>query len=204
MLGICDKDSYNGYLRGQFNARQRRHFENGADFERSYQQWLNDHLSLVDDYIGYLSFIGLDVNNSAVAEVNKCTIDSVAGDYTTIISPFVNRKLLKVINGRPYVIDLKKLNISEPNDIDVFLTHNPFNHGAIRKWEDIPNNNYGNICVGMFGRLYDLDYQHNLEILHTLDDKIENSVFEYDTLDDGYFATVISNTDKKLVKVLKR
>ena len=204
MLGICDKDSYNGYLRGQFNARQRRHFENGEDFNRSYEEWLNDHISLVEDYKGFLSYIGLEVNRREVAEINKSSIDSVAGDYTKIVSPFENGKIFRVIKGRPFIIDFKKVVVANTEDIDLFLTHNPFDRFAIHHWEQIPNNLFGNICVGMFGRLYDLDYQHNLEILHALDDKIENSVFEYDTLDDGYFATVISNIDKKLVRGLKR
>ena len=198
MLGIYDQESYNGYLRGQFNARQRRHFENGEDFNKSYLMWLKDHVSLIEDYIGYLSYLGVDINRKEVAEVDKHDMDSIALDHTSIISPFVNGKLLKIIKGRPYVIDMKKFQISTPDDIDVFITHNPFERIRTYKWECIPNNGYGNICVGMFGRLHDLDYRHNLEILHKLDDKIDRSIFEYDTLDDAYFATVISDAEVKL------
>jgi len=166
--------------------------------------WLDTRQHLGKQYGEYISYLGIDSASMSIAEVGKGAYDTIFTEGMIIISPYAKTisktqepSSLIMLGNQPLIATKK--NIIEPTCIDMFLTHNPHNEQLISHWHKIHNGNSHNICVGVYGKLYDKDRMEKIRMLERLSDKLEDDIeITYDEINDSYFYNIKSS--RKILK----
>lgn len=166
--------------------------------------WLNSRTQLGKQYREYISYLGVEPSSSVIAEVGKGVYDTILTERMIIISPYAKTisktqepSSLIMLGNQPLIATKK--NIIAPTGIDIFLTHNPHNEQLISHWHKIHNGKSHNICVGIYGKLYDKDRTEKIRMLETLSDKLEDDIeITYDEINDSYFYNIKSS--RKILK----
>ena len=192
---------------------------NSKEFMKEFREWLFRMQVLGDEYGRQLDKNNIYFASDKYAEVGKGPKDSIALMYddmdTTIISPYMegykkdntHRKiinssftvtgplptLIKEENGK--LVDIKLI---KPEDIRVFMTHNPYNLGNVTDWKELHNNPENGIIIGMFGYTYDKDYEAKIKYMEGLKNCASLPYF-YDsfTVNDRYFSVFSTNMHEK-------
>ena len=182
-----------------------------VEFMTEFKEWLFLLQLLGDEYGRGLDRNCIYFGNEKYAEVGKGPKDSIAIMYedmdTTIISPYFNYYLklnpyrniinanFKVTGDIPTTVkdveygEAIDVEVIKPKDIEVFMTHNPYNLDTLTNWIELHNNPNNGIIVGMFGYTYDKDYSDKIEYMESLR-KGTIIPYKYDsyTIGDKYFS----------------
>ena len=182
-----------------------------VEFMEEFKEWLFRQELLCDEYGRGLDRNCIYFGSDKCAEVGKGPKDSVAIMYedmdTTIISPYFNDYLklnpyrniinadFKVTGDIPTIMkddkeeDAIDIEVVKPSNIEVFMTHNPYNLDSLTNWIELHNNPNNGIIVGMFGYTYDKDYNDKINYIESLR-KGTVIPYKYDsyTIGDKYFS----------------
>lgn len=172
--------------------------------------WLESRNTDKLKYKKFLTEMGLDIESVETAEVGKNKIDTLTEKYsnTTIITrdnkafqKSDNRNIIigefNLYNEIPIVHIEDEKKIIFLNEINTFITHNPYSYGDIKFWDKLFNTYKVN--VGVFGKNYDNDKLSKLDELFLLKSSIEGKLIkdEYVTYGDTYIYNIISKDQKK-------
>ncbi len=198
---------------------------NFEEFKEEFQDWLFHMQIQRDEYARFICKSDIYFDDESYAEIGKGPKDSVAILYedkdTTIISPYFENYLsyntyrkfinssFSVIGSIPNLAEerdgkLVSFDVIYPEDIKVFMTHNPYNINDVKNWIELHNNPKNGIIIGMFGRTYDKDYQEKVKFMESLRQSTNIPYnLESHTIGDKYFYvfnTDICEKEKKYIK----
>lgn len=183
-----------GYTNPDYNSKM---------YIEEFCEWIINQKCISKYYVDLLSQFDLDINNPEVAEIGKGKYDSIALPNTQIISEFGEtlghqNKELVIYQGEPIIIGSK---LFEGQVVDKFITQNPYDCRNLQDWEKLHYAN-GDICIGMYGRKIDKDFEYKMNILKCFESLLaDDSILEYTTIDDKYLAFIKS--DKKILRKIK-
>ena len=172
-----------------------------------FSDWLREYKEVVKKYSLYNEYLGIDLANPFLAEVGKGKYDSIVKENAIIISPYATtlkkeQSSLIVLENTPLIATQRGIVKSE--GIEMFLTHNPYNEQSINDWYKIHNSQNHDICIGVYGKIYDKNKNEKIKMLEILLSNFNDEYEEnYDELDDNYFYNIKSSR-KVLTKVYKR
>ena len=165
--------------------------------------WLNEYIKMTKEYSIYMDYIGVDLESSLSAEVEKGKYDSIVSESSLIISKYadtLNKEKSELIFKNNELAILKKGIIMYPDEIELFITHNPYSLDLVNNWNKIHNDLGKNICIGVYGKIYDNDIQDKIEFMKHFKTRLNSEItVNYDTKFDNVFCTITSDR-KKLVK----
>lgn len=171
-----------------------------------FYKWVYRNQTIAEDYLKFLKFMGaLPEEESKIAEVGKYFDDTITLDNNiNMITPCVDNIYYyrakpgdQLIIGQLIIRD-KKFEVIAKDDVldfDRYITQNPYNEYCIKNWERAHNNGI-NITVGVYGSIYDKDYQSKIDSLKLLKEKLEKEYKEgYATIGDSYFYAIASDRE---------
>lgn len=171
-----------------------------------FYEWVNRNQAISEDYLKFLKFMrALPEEESKIAEVGKCFDDTITLDNNiNMITPCVDKIYYykakpseEIIAGQLIIKDkmFKLLAKDDILDFDRYITQNPYNEYCVENWEQVHNNGI-NITVGVYGSIYDKDYQSKIDSLKLLKEKLEKEYKEeYATIGDSYFYAIASDRE---------
>lgn len=176
---------------------------------REFEDWLRELKNRNEIYLSILKDNNIRIpNDFTAAEVFKSKSDMVTGKYQTkIISNYIKSEDsdvfikgdFKVFNGKPYVFKQDENGITtfeNLENIDTFITQNPYSPDYINGWEDLHNNAY-NIILGVYGNKHDKDKKDKIKMLSQLEEKLNAHVIdEYTEAFGDYYYFVASDPTK--------
>ena len=176
-------------------------------FSKDLAYWICERQLLGARYKEFLSYLGLDVTTSNVAEVGKGMYDTiVSDDNTTIITPYTYiKKNQDVLNYRLLPLDhevymtgvnnkYKNKLIPVPTNIDTFMTQNPYRSLELVNWDILHNCMDYDILVGIFGHIHDNDKLKKINMLRLLKQKLTSDIkVQYEIDRDAYYAAIYSD-----------
>ena len=173
------------------------------DFIIEFSEWLKENKKVVEEYSEFLECLGINFYDFITVEIGKGKYDSIVKPETTLISPFAKEPSeLFLMENMPLIIS--KEGIFKADDINLFLTHNPYSEEEISNWYKIHNNGLQDISVGVYGKIYDQDKKEKIDMLKKLIQKLNDDIKEeYSTNKDNYFYNV-SSKRKVLKKILTK
>ena len=166
-------------------------------------EWLSEYIKVTKEYSEYIDYLGIDLNSASLAEVEKGYFDSIVSENTSIISTYgdtLNKENSQLVINDNDIAILKRGILMYPDEIELFITHNPYSSDLINNWDKIHNNLGKNICIGIYGKIYDKNIKDKIELIKQFKTKLNNEIkINYDTKFDNIFCTIISDRNK-LVK----
>lgn len=175
---------------------------------REFEEWLKELKARNEVYIALLKDNNIRIGNDLkTAEVFKGGLDMVTGKYKTkIISNYIDEKdndafikgTFKVYNGIPKVVSQKDgiITIKDLDDINTFMTQNPYSPGDISGWDALHNNAF-NIIFGVYGNKYDRDKKEKMEMASQLEESLNAHVIDgYHEEFGSYYYFVASDQTK--------
>lgn len=183
------------------------------DFLSEYDDFILERQRILREYKEFIREM-FPYNEENCVEVGKGFIDSIAIDTDIqMITPYIagiNQSKQRVINanfkvtdGTPYIFKrtMGKYSIRVfNNNIDHFITQNPYNVSDIKNWDQL-HNNKDKITVGVYGSTFDRDVTSKIELLKRFKEKlIDNTFYEYYVTEDDMYYYVISSKEKSLIK----
>ena len=196
---------------------------NSQAFISEFSEWIKSRKLMGKDYTSFIEY--MDVHPTVISEesveIGKGKYDTIALDTGIhMITPYsegIKRTDAGIITadfgvyeGTPIMIKHNKSdNQFEAVDTQYvrrFLTHNPYEQGCIRDWEQLHNVGE-NITVGIFGSIYDKDVEQKIQQIEALRDGIIDGYFKEDYVTSGdsyYYAVSSARKVKVLVKTLTR
>ena len=177
---------------------------------REFEDWLKDLKTKNEIYLSILKDNNIRIGNDLrTAEVFKGGLDMVTGKYKTkIISNYIDEKdndafikgTFKVYDGIPKVISQKDgiITIKDLDDINTFMTQNPYSPGDICGWDALHNNAF-NIIFGVYGNKYDRDKKEKMEMASQLEESLNAHVIDgyYDEFGSYYYFVASDQTKIK-------
>lgn len=171
--------------------------KNLKEQDDEFTRWLSNLKELNEFYSSYIDYMGLDINNPETVELGKGKYDSISGEKTTVISPYVkgiskiNYQLL--LKGEPLIVDR---NI----EIQNYITHNPFTYTDVEIISSYRN--FNGIYIGVYGNLQDKNKDSRLKMIKELNSKYDlNMSIEYETEDDKYLC--VAHNGQKIKNYVK-
>lgn len=161
--------------------------------KEEFYEWLPSYKELTNEYRLYLiNYIGIDLNDPFLAELDKGYVDTVIGKTAIMISPYAYTSFLKNCNFKlddeNKIILLDNNNKVLENDINLIISHNPYTNKTINNIKKISFNN--DILLGMYGKIYDQDKKKKINKLKNLLEDIKNYEIDYNEKDDNYFCVL--------------
>jgi len=160
--------------------------------KEEFYDWISDYKKLTNEYKLYLkNYIGIDLNNPFLAELDKGYADTVIEKNALMISPYAYTNFLKNYSMR--LDKNNKIILLNPdkkiyNNIDIVISHNPYTKKTIDKIKKIALEY--NIILGMYGNLYDQDKTEKINSLKILLNEIKDGEIDYNEKDDNYFCVL--------------
>jgi len=167
-----------------------------------FTEWISKNRLLAHEYLDYLKYLEV-VPNDNIIEIGKGRYDSISNQEMEIVSPFANslgfeNSEFLIIGTIPIIEKQKEIFVA---NTDILLTHNPYFLESIFNWSKIHNSKKYDISVGMYGSIYDKDYEEKIKILKILANQMSDDYrFDYDTDKDKYFCSL--NSDRKTKKLI--
>ena len=158
-------------------------------------QWLVRNKKIGNDYSEYLCYNRIPIFDGDTVELNKSVFDSIMTDQNQIVSEFAHtmdlpKSNLINIDGITYIYNEK--GIIDLYESNYTITHNPYSKEYYSILPHIHTSGL-NICLGVFGKVYDKDYQQKIKMLRNFNESLIGTTLEYDKVDDNYFCIVKSN-----------
>ena len=165
---------------------------------------------ICNEYKKYLQYLGIDIFNSQVLEINKGKYDSISCDSGNImvISNYGETLGLKNYTFSLLTDEVKEevypLYFDENKNIyivdsSIILTHNPYDYLSIRNWFKLHNVGKYDISIGMYGDIADKNKDFKINILKNIySDMNDDCSFDYDTDEGKYFCSL--NSRRKVKK----
>ena len=179
---------------------------------KEFEEYLLQINKLSRKYITYLSNLGIDINDSDIAEVNKGIIESVVYDKSNIslITPFTDGMNTNIGNeiyrfkfvskdGIPSFVTKTGIIYNMEGIVPSkhsFITQNPYNYGMIEGFSDLSYNGYG-VIFGMYGMIYDKDYAAKLKMFEQVKSTIIDCNDEMITEGEDYYLIARSSIKVK-------
>ena len=157
-------------------------------------EWLPSYKQLSDEYRLYLeNYLGMNLNNPFLVELDKGYIDTVIGEFSTMISPYAYTSLLENYNltfDENKRILLVKNGIVRDFDcgVNTIISHNPYSKNTIQNIKKA-SLNY-DIILGMYGKLNDKDKKNKINKLKLISKELTNYEIDYNEKDDNYFCVL--------------
>jgi hypothetical protein len=182
---------------------------NKNDYQK-FINWVIERKRIGREYRKFVESHGIIFDSSNTAEIEKCYCDTlIAKDSPTYtITPFTNhmggvkvKAKFMPKEGTP-VIMLESRKVMLPYDITHIMTHNPYNIDQIYSWGKIHHNNFADITVGVFGKIYDCDQDEKMDQMAYLKGYMQGEYKDaYAKDNDSYFYFISSDRkDKTLEK----
>lgn len=165
-------------------------------------EWVAQNKMLSKKYKDYLLLLGY-IDSKSVYEIGKGKYDAISSDKSGIISPYgetFGQKNLSffIIGNTPLIQSGSEIIVP---DIDVILTHNPFEEMHAENWFKMHNAGLYDISIGMYGSIYEEDFDKKIKFLEKLSSKMtEDHRIDYDTDKDNYFCTL--NSKRKIKRLI--
>ena len=169
-----------------------------------FSDWLKEYKKVGKEYSLYNEYLGIDLTNPFLAEVGKGKYDSIVSEDATIISSYAStlkkeQSSLILLEDTPLIATPR--GIVKTDDIEMFLTHNPYSEQSIYEWYKIHNKGKQNICVGVYGKIYDKDKSLKIKMLERLSDNLNDDHEKtYNELGNNYFYNIKSSRKEKVLK----
>lgn len=175
---------------------------------REFEEWLKELQARNEVYIALLKDNNIKIGNDfSTAEVFKGGLDMVTRKIKTQkISNYIDndenkafiKGSFKVYNGVPKAISQKEgiITIKDLDDINTFMTQNPYSPGDISGWDAL-HNSAKNIIVGVHGSRLDKDRKEKEKLLINLKEQLYTHIIdEYYEADGNYYYFVASDQTK--------
>lgn len=168
----------------------------------SFIEWVAQNKLLSNKYKEYLLSLGY-IEGKSLYEIGKGKYDSISSDKSRIISPYgetLGQENLDffIIGNTPLIQRNKEIIVP---DIDVFLTHNPFEEMHAENWFRMHNAGLNDISIGVYGSIYEDDFNKKIKFLEMLSSKMtEDHRIDFDTDKDKYFCTL--NSERKIKRLI--
>lgn len=165
-------------------------------------EWTWQLITNKKEYRHFIESLGVVVDDKSTVELRKGRYDSIAGENTTVISPFIctfepKASDIVMLDGKPILVT-SNLQLEK-----TYITHNPYSEKYLSGF-DYFENNKANICIGAYGMICDKDHDKKIQLLQNYANMYFGSYKEdYTTLDDKYFYA-LHTPHKVLERVLCR
>ena len=166
--------------------------------------WLKDLNKILDLYLKFADYEGININCNDIIELNKGIYDSTK--KSKIVSPFASsiglqNKKLVVYQGEPYIIYDSK--IKRGQVADTYTTFNAYNNYYLNDLDKLHNSGI-NICYGIFGKNTDLNREYKFKQLIEFFSKLNDEcVFDIENINDNYVGIVFSKRKVKTLNLKK-
>ena len=178
--------------------------ENLHELSFEFTKWIAQNKLLSKEYFDYLVHLGV-LSCKKLIEVDKGRYDSIAQEEFEVVSSFASsigfeNKELLLIGAVPLIETSKQIIIP---DTDIILTHNPYFSESITNWWRIHNAGEYDISIGMYGSIYDEDFDEKIKLIEQLSSRMsDDHRIDYDTDKDRYFCTLNSAKNQKRKKLI--
>ncbi|MBR3230020.1 MAG: hypothetical protein IKF91_04250 [Bacilli bacterium] len=172
----------------------------------AFRDWIKEYIKITHEYAKFLTSHDIDLNNHSLAEVGKGKYDSIIGPDAYEISDYSEKM------GRPKLIfgdtkkgliicDNKKIFSLDDLSINWLITQNPNSFDEVDDFSSFANYLNRNITLGIYGNFSDKNMKRKMNMLKKTIQNIDNATYEYDTLNDYFYAMVTARkTNKQKVK----
>lgn len=152
-----------------------------------FYEWIYKRQIDGENFLRLLDEAEIDTDVISCAEVGKGKFDSILMPYNaTIITPYyetfrncqkpedgkIITDTFDVIGGVPTLTDknpiIPEMRIIKPEEIQTFMTFNPYADENIYRWAQLHNNKNYSIIFGVYGNIRDKDRDEKLQLLKRL------------------------------------
>ena len=159
---------------------------------KEFYNWIPIYMEQSSEYRNYLiNYMGLDLNDPYLMELDKGYIDSVIDKNAIMVSNYAftkgNENSMLVFDGRDNIMMMKNKGIYSIDNIEMIMTHNPYSLEEIKRVEKTINNFNKKIILGVYGNINDYDRKTKINHLKKVRDSIPNIEYDYNEREDNYF-----------------
>lgn len=160
---------------------------------KHFYEWLPIYINQTQEYKQYLiNYFGYNLNSSTLAEFDKGYIDSIIDSDSIMISNYAftngySENSNIIFDEKNNMLFVTKDGLYSLDNIDTLITHNPYTLKEENKVEKIFNIFNGDIILGVYGNLNDMDKKSKINHLKKLKGTIKYSEDYYNEKDDNYF-----------------
>lgn len=159
---------------------------------KEFYNWIPIYMEQSSEYRNYLiNYMGLDLNDPYLMELDKGYIDSVIDKNAIMVSKYAftkgNENSMLVFDDRDNIMLMKNKGIYSIDNIDTIMTHNPYSLEEIKRVEKTINNFNKEIILGVYGNINDYDRKTKINHLKKVRDSIPNIEYDYNEKEDNYF-----------------
>jgi len=178
--------------------------ENFHKLSYEFTEWIAQNKLLSKEYLDYLIYLDV-LSSKRVIEVDKGRYDSIAEGKFEVVSRHASSlgledKELLLIGGVAVIETSKEIIVP---DTDILLTHNPYFSESLTNWWRIHNDGQFDISIGMYGSIYDEDFNEKIKLIEQLSSRMsDDHRIDYDTDKDRYFCTLNSARNKKVKELI--
>lgn len=159
---------------------------------KEFYNWIPIYMEQSSEYRNYLiNYMGLDLNDPYLMELDKGYIDSVIDKNAIMVSNYAftkgNENSMLVFDDRDNIMMMKNKGIYSIDNIEMIMTHNPYSLEEIKRVEKTINNFNKKIILGVYGNINDYDRKTKINHLKKVRDSIPNIEYDYNEREDNYF-----------------
>lgn len=180
-----------------------------VEFLRDFNTWIARNKVIGDIYLAMLEGRGIFFDTEKCAEVGKGKDDSIVSPYfTSIITPYTEGlekieeegKIIKsdfnIVDNTPVIYENKIIilpKIIDPNEINTFMTQNPYTNGSLNGWANLHNNpKYDGIILGVYGGKDDKDKERKLDELRKIRKLLDEPYIEEEFINNSHYCYVVA------------
>ena len=179
------------------------------EFMRDFSAWIARNKVIGDIYISMLESRGVLFDTEKCAEIGKGKHDSIVLPYyTTIItehteglektdndSQIIN-SAFNVVGDTPFIYENRVIilpKIINPNEINTFMTQNPYIGTNPNDWANLHNNpNYNGIILGVYGSSDDKDKELKLDELRKIRKLLDEPYIEEEIISNNHYCYMVA------------
>lgn len=159
---------------------------------KEFYNWIPIYMEQSSEYRNYLiNYMGLDLNDPYLMELDKGYIDSVIDKNAIMVSNYAftkgNENSMLVFDDRDNIMMMKNKGFYSIDNIEMIMTHNPYSLEEIKRVEKTINNFNKKIILGVYGNINDYDRKTKINHLKKVRDSIPNIEYDYNEREDNYF-----------------
>lgn len=167
--------------------------------------WVNEYKKTTKEYADFLTSYDIDLNSPSLAEVGKGMIDSIIGPEAIEVSDFsesLKRPKIILKDAKKGLIIQEDKRILTLDDLDIkrLITQNPNGYSEIDDFVTLAKRLNENITFGVYGSFSDKDIEEKNNMIKKLLESIEDTKYEFDTLNDHFYMAVTTKKPKTKVK----
>lgn len=176
-------------------------------FLKDFNAWIARNKVIGDIYLGMLENRGILFDTEKCAEVGKGKDDSIVTPYyTSIITPYtkglkkLEGKIIKstfnIVDNTPIIYESKGITLPKtinPNEINTFMTQNPYIETNLNDWAKLHNNpNYNGIILGVYGSSEDKDKETKIDELRKIRKLLDEPYIEEELINNSHYCYVVA------------